>query len=55
MNLRDARKSGKIQEFITEREAEPHGDRAAFNRALSSMAQMSKEAPAASKRERGDD
>ncbi|MEN2787949.1 hypothetical protein ACFOKI_16350 [Sphingomonas qilianensis] len=49
-NLKKARDEGKLEEFIAEREASPQpsdGDEAAFNRALSSMAGKSKEAPAA--------
>lgn len=58
MTLNEARRAGKLDQFITEREASPtpsDGDEAAFNRALQSMARTSKEAPAASKPERGDD
>lgn len=45
-NLREAREQGKLEEFIAEREAEATGDLDAFNRAVTSMAQTSKEAPA---------
>jgi hypothetical protein len=57
LSLSAARKAGKVTEFIAEREAEAAnpGDEAAFNRALASMARTSKEAPEASKPERGDD
>jgi hypothetical protein len=53
-NLREARDSGKLAEFIAEREAEaaPDGDEKAFNRALSSMAGTSKAGPKASRRDR---
>ena len=48
--LKQARDTGKLAEFIAERDAEasPHGDEHAFNRALASMVKTSKEAPAAS-------
>ena len=54
-NLRKAREEGKLDQFAADREADPPGDEEAFNRALQSMAGKSKEAPAASKPERGDD
>lgn len=55
-SLRKAREQGKIEEFAAKQDAKtPPGDEAAFNRALASMARTSKEAPEASKPERGDD
>lgn len=50
--LREARDTGKLEKFIAEREAEHKtaGDAAAFNRAVASMAQTSKAAPAASRK-----
>ena len=50
ITLKDARATGKLPEFIAEREAEaaPRGDEHAFNRALASMVKTSKEAPEAS-------
>ena len=55
--LREARDKGKLDQFIAEREADamPPGDKAAFNRALESMAGKSKAVPAASKPGRSDD
>ncbi len=56
-SLREARDTGKLDQFIAEREAEaaPAGDAKAFSRALSSMAGKSKAVPAASKPDRCDD
>jgi hypothetical protein len=48
-NLRKAREEGKLDQFAKDREADPAGDEAAFNRALQSMAGKSKAVPAASK------
>lgn len=47
-SLREARESGKLDEFAKDREQDAPGDEAAFNRALRSMAGTSKEAPEAS-------
>ncbi len=55
MTLTEARREGKIEQFIAEREGAETGDAATFNRALASMAGTSKEAPEASKPERDDD
>lgn len=58
ITLKEARELGHLDRFVSEREASPtpsDGDEAAFNRALRLMAGTSKEAPAASKPERGDD
>jgi hypothetical protein len=56
-NLREARETGKIAEFIAEREAEaaPAGDETALNRTLAAMAGTSKAVPAASKPDRSAD
>jgi hypothetical protein len=53
-NLREARDTGKLADFISEREAEaaPDGDEAALNRTLAAMAGTSKAVPAASKPDR---
>jgi hypothetical protein len=50
ITLRKAISEGKLDEFIAEWGAAPEGDEAAFNRAVASMAQTSKAAPAASKK-----
>jgi hypothetical protein len=50
ISLKAAREGGRMDEFLSEREAEAQGDQAAFNATLKSMAGTSKEAPAASKR-----
>jgi hypothetical protein len=49
--LRKAIADNDLERFIVAREAEdaPHGDQAKLNRALASMAQTSKAAPATSK------
>lgn len=47
--LRQARYTGKLDQFAADHEADAPGDEAAFNRALESMAGKPKEAPAASK------
>jgi hypothetical protein len=38
MTLREAHEQGKLGQFITEREAKPQGDQAAFNATLKAMA-----------------
>lgn len=48
-NLKQAREQGKLDQFIKEHKGET-GDPDAFNRAVASMAQTSKEAPQASPR-----
>lgn len=50
MNLKEARGSGKIADFISEREAQggPKGDADVFNRAVQAMTGKSKEAPKSS-------
>lgn len=52
ITLAEARKQGKIDQFIAERDDAPEGDKAAFNRAVASMARTSKAAPAASRKAR---
>lgn len=54
-NLKEARKQGKLDEFIKQHEVDPKGDPEAFNRALASMAGTSKATPATSKPPRSDD
>jgi hypothetical protein len=56
-NLREARDTGKLAEFIAEREAEaaPAGDAKVFNRTLKAMAETSKANPKASKPDRSAD
>lgn len=54
-SLREARDSGKLDQFAKEHEADAPGDEDAFNRALRSMAGKSKEAPGTSKPDRSDD
>lgn len=46
-NLKQARESGKLTQFVKERKGE-EGDPDAFNRTVASMAQTSPEAPKAS-------
>ena len=48
--LREARDTGKLDQFIAEREAEaaPDGDEVALNRTLTAMAGKSKAVPVAS-------
>lgn len=53
--LKQARESGKIDQFIKEHETDAKGDSEAFNRAVLAMAQKSKEAPKASSRSNPDD
>ena len=53
--LKQARESGKLDQFIKEHEADPQGDADTFNRAVRAMAQKSKEAPKASSRSNPDD
>ena len=54
-SLREARDSGKIDQFAKDREADAPGDEAAFNRALQSMAGKSKSVPGTSPPDCGDD
>lgn len=54
ITLAEARKQGKLDQFIAEREGQI-GDREAFERTIRSMAGKSKEAPAASPPDDGDD
>lgn len=53
--LRQARESGKLDQFAAEHEADQPGDEAAFNRALASMAGKSKAVQEASKPDQSDD
>jgi len=46
--LKQARDKGKLDQFATDRETDPPGDEAEFNRLFGSMAGTSKEAPEAS-------
>jgi len=54
LSLAEARKAGKLDQFIADHDADEPGDEAAFNRALQSMAGKSSKAPAASKPRRRD-
>lgn len=53
--LREARKSGKLDQFAKDHEADAPGDEAAFSRALQSMAGRSKAVPEASSPDAPDD
>jgi hypothetical protein len=55
ITLSAARKQGNLDQFIEERGCGAPGDKAAFNRALSSMAGKSKAVPEASKPRRSGD
>ena len=50
-SLKQARDSGKLDQFAKDREADAPGDEAAFNRALQSMAGKSKADQEASSRD----
>ena len=54
-NLKQARNTGKLADFIAEHEADPAGDEAAFNATLAAMAGTSKAVPAASLPDDGGD
>lgn len=54
-SLKDARETGKLDQFVADHEADAPGDEDAFNRALASMAGKSKPAPETSKPDRSDD
>lgn len=54
-NLRQARKSGKLDQFAKEHDADPPGDEEVFNRALQSMAGTLKSAPETSPPDCADD
>ena len=54
-NLRKARETGKLDQFIAEHAADAPGDDEVFNRALEAMAGKSKAAPVASKPRHSDD
>jgi hypothetical protein len=53
--LKEARESGKLDQFAKDHDTDAPGDADAFNRALASMAGKSKAAPAASKPDHSDD
>lgn len=53
--LKQARESGKIDEFIAEREDQPPADEEAFHATLNSMAGKSKPAPETSDQDECDD
>lgn len=53
--LKQARNTGKLDQFAKDHEADAPGDETAFNRALQSMAGKSKAVPATSKPGRSDD
>ena len=53
--LKEARESGKLDQFAKDRETDAPGDEAAFNRALQSMAGKSKSVPGTSPPDCGDD
>lgn len=55
MNLKQARDSGKLSQFVKEHAGGPIGDREAFERTLSAMAGTSKSEPGTSKPRRSDD
>lgn len=55
VTLRKARDVGKIEEFIAEREDQPHADEEAFEATLASMAGKSKSEPETSPPECGED
>lgn len=54
-SLKQARDTGKLDQFAKDHEADAPGDEEAFNRALASMAGKSKEAPEASPPDHSDD
>ncbi len=54
-NLKEARDSGKLAQFVKEHKRDPKGDADAFNQTLGSMAGKSKAVPAASKKAGRDD
>ena len=54
-NLKDARKDGKLAQFVKEHRRDPKGDATAFNGTLEAMAGKSKAVPAASKKRNPDD
>jgi hypothetical protein len=55
LTLAEARKQGKLDEFIAERENEATGDLDAFDQTVEAMAGRSSEAPKASARDCPDD
>ncbi len=55
ITLAEARKEGKLDQFIAEHEGDVSGDHDAFDATLSAMAGKSKSAPGTSKPGRSDD
>jgi hypothetical protein len=53
--LREAREKGRLEEFIAEREDQPHADKEAFHATLNAMARKSKSEPETSSPDCGDD
>ena len=53
--LKQARDTGKLEQFAKDLETDAPGDEAAFNRALQSMAGKSKSVPGTSPPDCGDD
>ena len=51
LNLKDAQKTGRLKQFIAERENQPPGDLEKLDRMIESTAKKKKATPAASKRE----
>lgn len=54
ITLVEARKQGKLDEFIADHASDELGDADAFNRAVQAMARKSKEAPKSSAARSGD-
>lgn len=50
LTLAEARKQGKLDQFIAEHERDGKGDRSAFDETVGAMAGMSSAAPKASKK-----
>lgn len=55
LTLAEARKQGKLDQFIAEHENEPEGDKDAFDRTVGAMAGKSSEAHPASSKDCADD
>lgn len=55
LTLAEARKQGKLDQFISEREADGDGDQAAFDQTVEAMAGKSSEARPASEKDCADD
>lgn len=54
-NLKEARETGKLTQFVKEHRRDPKGDATAFNATLKAMAGKSKAVPAASTKRNPDD